>query len=172
MVPLTLLATASRRARWRCRPLARSRRGCAHRRGRSRGATPFQLYSMHRKPFRSPPLGFAVMGVHMLARCGIADHLADVFAVFHHGVASAEDLQRHLVTDRDVGLVMDEEVGGLPMLVSFHGFRMILGAAARPALISAKARAPSQSGRISAQSSAPRRPSKTACAVSLKSARV
>jgi len=51
-----------------------------------------------------------------------------------------------------------------------QGASTILGAAARPARISAKARAPSESGRISAQSSVPRRPAKSASAVSRKSA--
>lgn len=50
-----------------------------------------------------------------------------------------------------------------------QGLRMIFGAAARPALMSAKAWAPSDSGRISGQSSAPSVPSKIAWAVSRKS---
>ena len=50
-----------------------------------------------------------------------------------------------------------------------QGASTIFGAAARPARISAKARAPSESGRISVQSSGPRRPAKIAAAVSRKS---
>lgn len=51
-----------------------------------------------------------------------------------------------------------------------QGASTTFGAAARPAPISAKARAPSDSGRISVQSRVPRRPSKIAAAASQKSA--
>ena len=53
-----------------------------------------------------------------------------------------------------------------------QGWRTILGAATRPARMSAKARAPSASGRASVQSRVPRRPSAMAPTVSRKSAAV
>ncbi|MDO5606419.1 MAG: hypothetical protein Q4G25_14785 [Paracoccus sp. (in: a-proteobacteria)] len=39
----------------------------------------------------------------MAADLGIADHLADVFTVFDDRIAWRQRLQRHLVTDGDVG---------------------------------------------------------------------
>src|ERR1044071_2412444 len=50
----------------------------------------------------SPPLGLEIMHVNVIALADIGDRLADVLAVFPHGVALFDVDQRDLVADRYV----------------------------------------------------------------------
>ncbi|MCB1470481.1 MAG: hypothetical protein KDK08_25775, partial [Rhizobiaceae bacterium] len=57
-----------------------------------------------------PPFRFAVLGMDVTADLDVADHLADVFAIFDHSVPSLQRLQRDLVSNRDVGLSGQAEI--------------------------------------------------------------
>ncbi|WP_410216465.1 hypothetical protein, partial [Paracoccus sp. (in: a-proteobacteria)] len=57
-----------------------------------------------------PPFRFAVLGVNMVANLGIADHLADVLAVFDDRVARLQRLKRDLVPNGNVRFCGEAEI--------------------------------------------------------------
>src|SRR3954462_15418698 len=59
----------------------------------------------------SPPLGLEIMHVNVLAFADVGDRLADVLAVFPHGVAVLDVGKRDLVADRNSHLRLEPERG-------------------------------------------------------------